>query len=151
MSIGTIILSGFIHLFYCEDIIRVSAEEPKVKVIEQPKAEVAEEPKIISLGEYKLTAYCACFECCQKNPGDVGYGITKSGVRAVQGVTVAADPRFIPLGTKICIDGHEYIVQDTGGAIKGNRIDVYFDHHQAALEFGVQYKEIYMVKEGEKI
>lgn len=106
------------------------------------------EPKIISLGEYMLTAYCACFDCTDKHPNDDAYGITKSGVKAVEGVTVAADPKVIPLGTEIIIDGHDYLVQDIGGAIKGNRIDVYFDSHQEALEFGVQHKEIFM-KEGE--
>ena len=63
---------------------------------------------------------------------------------AKQGVTVAADTDVLPFGTVILIDGHEYIVQDRGGAIKGNRIDVYFESHEEALEFGVQYKEIFL-------
>lgn len=141
-------------------------EEPKVKaevkvattsipqeVVEEPKVEVTainvpEEPEIqqISLGTYKLTAYCACSRCCGKTNG-----ITASGAKAVQGVTVAADTRILPFGTKIYIDGYgERTVQDTGGAIKGNRIDVFFDSHQEALQFGVQYKEIFMMKEGEQ-
>lgn len=103
------------------------------------------EPTPVSLGKFKLTAYCACFKCCGKHPSDIGYGITKSGVRAVEGVTVAADPSVIPLGTEITIDGvGERMVQDTGSAIKSNRIDVYFESHQEALEFGVQYKEVFM-------
>lgn len=116
------------------------------KTIREP--ELTPTPVSKSLGEFKLTAYCACYKCCDKHPGDDGYGITKSGVKAVEGVTIAADPSVIPLGTKVTIDGHEYIVQDTGGAIKGNRIDVYFESHQEALEFGVQNKEVFM-KEGE--
>ena len=139
--LGSILVSGVIHIFTCMDV--VSAESAEVVVIEEP------EPTSTSLGEFRLTAYCACYECCGKHPGDVGYGITKSGVRAVEGVTVAADPSVIPLGTEITIDGCEYIVQDTGGAIKGNRIDVYFESHQKALEFGVQNKEIFTMKEGE--
>jgi 3D (Asp-Asp-Asp) domain-containing protein len=59
-------------------------------------------------------------------------------------VTVAADINVLPFGTSLLIDGHEYIVQDRGGAIQGNRIDVYFDSHQEALVFGVQYKEIFV-------
>ena len=68
--------------------------------------------------------------------------ITASGVKAIEGITVATD-KSIPFGTKIYIDGlGERIVQDRGGAIKGNRIDLYFDSHQEALNFGRQTKEV---------
>ena len=94
------------------------------------------------LGKFKVTAYCACYDCCKKRPTDKGYGITASGVKAVQGVTIAA-PKTISFGTQIIFDGHEYIVQDRGGAIKGNRIDVYFENHAEAKQFGVKYKDVY--------
>ena len=68
---------------------------------------------------------------------------------AKQGVTVAADTNILPFGTVLLIDDKEYIVQDRGGAIKGNRIDVYFESHEEALQFGVQHKEIFM-KEGSR-
>ena len=149
-SIATVLVSGILHLFFCGHVMTVSASSEEViesttEVVEVIEVvEVVDEPEIISLGEYKLTAYCPCIKCCGKTDG-----ITKSGVKAVEGVTIAADPNILPLGTKVLINGHEYTVQDTGGAIKGNKIDVYFDSHQAALEFGVQYKEIFM-KEGER-
>jgi 3D (Asp-Asp-Asp) domain-containing protein len=86
---------------------------------------------------YIITAYCPCQKCCGKTDG-----ITASGEKAVQGVTIATD-KSIPFGTKIYIDGvGERIVQDRGGAIKGNRIDLYFNDHQSALEFGRQTKEV---------
>lgn len=44
------------------------------------------------------------------------------------------------------INGHPYIVEDTGGAIKGHRIDIYFESHEAALEFGVQEVDVYREK-----
>lgn len=92
--------------------------------------------------EYVITAYCPCISCCGKTNG-----ITASGVKAVQGVTVAADTNKLPFGTKIYIDGvGERIVQDIGGAIKGNRIDVYFDTHQEALNFGRQTRQVTIVK-----
>ena len=69
-------------------------------------------------------------------------GITASGDKATEGVTVATD-KSIPFGTKIYIDGvGERIVQDRGGAINGNRIDLYFDSHQEALNFGRQTKQV---------
>ena len=91
---------------------------------------------------YTLTAYCPCEKCCGKTDG-----ITASGIKAVEGVTIAADTSVLPLGTQVVIDDNIYTVQDRGGAIKGNRIDVYFDTHEKALEFGRQTKEITILKE----
>lgn len=87
--------------------------------------------------EYVVTAYCPCMKCCGKTDG-----ITASGVKAREGITVAMN-KSIPFGTKIYIDGvGERIVQDRGGSIKGNRIDLYFDSHQEALNFGRQTKQV---------
>lgn len=87
--------------------------------------------------EYVITAYCHCVKCCGKSDG-----ITASGVKAIEGITVAMD-KSMPFGTKIYIDGiGERIVQDRGGAIKNNRIDLYFDSHQEALNFGRQTKQV---------
>ena len=135
--IGCILMSGIVHIFSCINVVNAEEIAPVEEVVCEPEKE--------SLGVYKLTAYCACKKCCGKTDG-----ITASGVKAVQGVTIAADTKVLPFNTKVIIDGHEYIVQDRGGAIKGNRIDVYFDSHQKALDFGVQYKEIYKMKEGEE-
>ena len=100
-----------------------------------------EEPKLKSLGVYTLTAYCSCEKCCGKSDG-----ITASGVKATAGRTVAVDSS-IPFGTKLIIDGHEYVAEDRGGAIKGNRIDVYFESCIEAKNFGAQHKEVFIVKE----
>lgn len=90
-----------------------------------------------NLGQFKLTAYCACSKCCGKSDG-----ITYSGTKATQGRTIAVDPKVIPLGTKVYINGHEYIAEDIGGAINSYHIDVYFDDHSEALKFGVQYADV---------
>ena len=74
------------------------------------------------------------------------YGVTASGVVVEAGRTIAVDSSVIPLGSEIVIDGHTYVAEDTGSAIKGNRIDIYFDTHQEALNFGVQYADIYIIK-----
>ena len=87
--------------------------------------------------EYVITDYCPCVKCCGKSDG-----ITASGEKAIEGITVAMD-KSISFGTTIYIDGvGERIVQDRGGAIKGNRIDLYFDSHQEALNFGRQTKQV---------
>lgn len=104
----------------------------------------------VSLGEYKLTSYCACEKCCgywatirplDDNGEPIVY--TASGAIARQGVTVAADTSILPFGTVILIGGEEFTVQDVGGGVDGKHIDIYFDDHQAAREFGVRYETIY--------
>lgn len=83
---------------------------------------------------YKVTAYCPCSKCC----GSHANGITASGTKATAGRTIAAPSNFT-FGTKLVINGKEYIVEDRGGAIKGNRIDMYVDTHAQALAWGVKY------------
>lgn len=85
---------------------------------------------------FTVTAYCPCEKCC----GAYANGYTATGAKATQGVTIAADPDVLPMGTEIELDGHTYTVQDTGGAIAGNRLDLYFDSHEDALRWGVREK-----------
>lgn len=94
------------------------------------------------LGTYLLTAYCPCEICCgqwsnTENP------VTASGNPAVEGVTIAA-PNEFAFGTELVIDGHTYVVQDRGGAITGNHLDVYFSTHEKALNFAMGYYDVYM-------
>ena len=104
----------------------------------------------VSLGEYKLTSYCACEKCCgywatirptDENGEPIVY--TASGAVARQGVTVAADTDILPYGTVLLIGGEEFIVQDCGGGVNGKHIDIYFEDHQAAVAFGVRHETIY--------
>lgn len=115
--------------------------EKQEPIIEEPiEEEVKEpEPQVISLGVYKITAYCGCAKCCSKTDG-----ITASGTHVIAGRTIAA-PKEIPFGTKLMINGHVYTVEDRGGAIKGNRIDIYFETHEEATKFGVQHIEVFKV------
>lgn len=90
-----------------------------------------------SLGTFKVTAYCGCSACCGKSNG-----ITASGTKATEGRTIAADTSKYPFGTELVIDGKTYVVEDRGGAISGNRIDIYFNSHSDALQWGVRYCEV---------
>ena len=89
---------------------------------------------------YKITAYCSCAKCCGKSTGR-----TASGTKATAGRTVAAPSNFA-FGTKLNIGGHIYTVEDRGGAIKGNKIDIYVSSHQAALQWGVRYLPVSVVE-----
>jgi len=82
---------------------------------------------------FKITAYCPCAKCCGKQTG-----ITASGTRATAGRTIAASSQFA-FGTKLVINGKVYTVEDRGGAIKGNKIDIYMNTHAEALQWGVKY------------
>ena len=74
-----------------------------------------------------------------------GACITALGIPATYGV-VAVDPSIIPLGSRVYIPGYgEAIADDTGGAIKGNRIDIAFDTYDEAMHFGRQHIEIYIL------
>lgn len=94
-------------------------------------------------GEFTITYYCGenyPHECGTSN------GITASGATATVGVTVAADPNVLPIGTEIYIDGiGNRIVQDTGGAIIGNRIDVFVGSHSEALQNGTHIAQVYYI------
>lgn len=87
-----------------------------------------------SVKVYKVTAYCSCSKCC----GSHANGYTSSGTKATAGRTVAA-PSNLAYGTKLNINGKTYVVEDRGGAIKGNRIDIYVNSHSEALAWGVKY------------
>lgn len=85
------------------------------------------------IGKYKITYYC---------PSCNGGYQTASGKRAKAKRTIAVDRRKIKLGTKVKIDGHWYTAEDTGGAIKGKKIDIFVSKH--SQERGVKYKKVYV-------
>lgn len=112
-------------------------------VIEEPKKETKtnnngdNKSKNVSTNEstgwvkFTATGYCPCSSCCNKTTG-----ITASGTKATAGRTVAMSSKY-SFGTKVEIKGMgTYVVEDRGGAIKGNKIDIYFNSHQEALNFG---------------
>ncbi len=91
------------------------------------------------LGVFKITGYCPCYSCSE------GFGRrTASGRTAIEGRTVAVDPRVIPLGTRLLIDGKEYVAEDIGGAVKQKHIDIYFDNHKVAHQL-LRYTEVYRI------
>lgn len=93
------------------------------------------------IGNFKITGYDICMKCCGKLDG-----ITASGNIATVGRTIAMDKRY-PFGTKIYIDGlGTYIVEDRGGAIKKNKIDVFVANHKDAYAI-TGYYDAYIVEE----
>lgn len=112
-----------------------------------PESDPELEPEWI---EAVATAYCPCERCCGSwalnRPDGIVY--TASGAEAVQGVTIAADWSIYPPGTVLFVEGlGEMVVQDRGGAIQGQKIDVYFESHDDALQFGRQNVRFYIVND----
>ena len=99
-------------------------------------------PTVVNMN---TSAYCSCAKCCGKSNG-----ITSSGAKATEWCTVAAGSGY-PIGTVIYIpalssapNGGWFVVQDRGGAISNNRIDIFMGSHAAALQFGRRNLECYV-------
>lgn len=133
-----------------KDDIEIEKTELSSKVIKEPINKIVQiQTKVTSRssargslvttassGRYKVTAYCSCAKCCGKTNG-----ITASGVKATANHTIAA-PNTFAFGTQLLINGKTYTVEDRGGAIQGNRIDIYMNSHSEALAWGVRYLDV---------
>ena len=138
-----------------KDNVEIEREELSSEIIKEPVNKVVQvQTKTVTSrsgvlrnastsvrsGIYKVTAYCSCIKCCGKTSG-----VTASGVKAQANHTIAA-PASFAFGTKVKINGTTYVVEDRGGAIQGNRIDIYMNSHQEALAWGVRYLELEIVE-----
>lgn len=96
-------------------------------------------------GHYTITYYCN-----EKYPHTCNAGPpykTATGTEPTPGRTIAVDPHDIALGAHVVIDGHEYVAEDTGGAVDGKHIDILVDTHEEALQLGTRYNvPVYKVK-----
>ena len=128
-------------------ISEVVVEEPVNKIVQVQKKTTSRSstlPRASSASTtggtvYKITAYCPCSKCCGKSTGR-----TASGTTAIAGRTVAASSKFA-FGTKLNIGGHVYTVEDRGGAVNGNKIDIFVNTHAEALQWGVRYLNVSVV------
>ena len=128
-------------------------KEAKNKIIERgtkkeelPIVELKKEPANVTVsaatGNNSLNVVATGY-----TPGDPGCtGITYTGTKASRG-TIAVDPKVIPFGTKLYIPGYGYgVAADTGGAIKGNKIDLCYETRAEALNWGIKNITVYVVK-----
>ena len=88
----------------------------------------------------EVSAYTASDDECGNHEG-----ITASGTYVQQGRTIAA-PSWIPFGTKVIIGGHEYLVEDRGRYISDNRLDIYMNSRDDAMEFGRKEMDVTVVR-----
>lgn len=106
--------------------------------------------KLTYIGTFSNTFYCPCYRCNGNT-----HGITASGAPLTPYLSVAVDRRLIPLGTELYIEFENenakaisgyYVAHDTGGAIKGNKIDVCVSSHSEAYYYGVGKCKVYIVE-----
>ena len=140
-----ILMIGFFVGYITAPTVKASDSVSEQITPTQPQVEIVE-PEIqeVEWIEFVATAYCPCEKCCgvwatkrplDENGEQIVYGA--SGIVLRQGVSVAADTSVYPMGTELEIENlGTYVVQDRGGAIKGNRLDFYFDNHTDARNFG---------------
>ena len=103
---------------------------------EQTSSESSDSSQGKYLGNFTLTAYCNCAQCC----GTAG-NLTASGTVPTAGRTVAMSG--VPFGTQLLINGTVYTVEDLGTPY--GHVDIYFDNHSDALSFGLQTAEVYQL------
>jgi len=106
--------------------------------------------RTFTLTNVRITHYCICDKCCNKAADHPLYGVTATGHRIQDGdQIVAVDRRVIPLYSTVIIGGVSYKALDTGGAIKGRRIDVLVtgpDAHRRAEVLGVRLGTVVVQK-----
>lgn len=130
----------------------ILATETPQDAAERPAEDYSSLDRLELIGTFTATAYCPCVKCCgiwsEDHPsrGEDYVQKTRTGTIPEEGRTIAADWDVLPEGSEVILDGHTYIVEDRGGAVKGNSIDIFFESHEAAVEFGVQEVELYREK-----
>lgn len=154
------------YLISYENGVQVSKKAVKEEIITEAVNKIVEqgssgarvgkdgtEFKYHNVIDVKCTAYTSSYEDTGKRPGDPAFGITKNGMVAKEGL-VAVDPSVIPLGTKLYIaildegvEDYGYaLAADTGGKIKGKKVDLYFDASAETLkQFGVRKAKVYIL------
>ena len=149
-----------------EDGVMVSKELVKETVVASPvnklveygtiaryttaRGDVLRYSKVLNM---RATAYTSSFKDTGKNPGHPEFGITYTGIKAKKGI-IAVDPNVIPLGTRVYVecpgDIPDYgfaLAADTGGAIVGNLIDLYFETQEEVNSWGIKKVKVYILSE----
>lgn len=156
-AMSGISLSEMIHMYKKNEVKVVHAAEQNKQAI--PSTEViralenAKDWSKYRSMEVTATGYTAGMESTGKTKGHPEYGITYSGVKVKRDLysTIAADLRVFPIGTILFVPGYGYgVVADKGGAIKGNRLDLYYETVRDVYnQWGKKKLNVYIVKMGD--
>ena len=136
-----------VPLVVIHDDVDTPKTESVTEAVTEPPVTIGETTMGIPM---TLTASAYCGENYPHICNDGDATKTATGVRPTAGRTIAVDPRVIPYGSKVIINGNTYIAEDCGGAIKSNKVDIFFDTHQEAIEWGIQTVEAVVIVEATK-
>ncbi|MFE8702364.1 3D domain-containing protein [Cytobacillus sp. FJAT-54145] len=137
---------------------KVASFQPQISSSEEVSGKPPTLEEAIDWSQYPIqtvtaTGYTAGFESTGKNPGHPSFGITYSGVKVTRDLysTVAADLNVFPIGTILFIPGYGYgVVADKGGAIKGNKVDLYYETVEDVYnQWGKKTVDVYVVEHGD--
>ena len=143
--LAVILLAAIICILSCIAAVGYANADSQMALLSTAVIKAAE--AVSQSGEWqtvqmRVTAYCPCQKCC----GKYSDGITACGHKIRPGdAFIAADKKY-PFGTEMSIVGYKNAkpvkVLDRGGAICGNRLDVFFESHEQALKWGVKYLDV---------
>ena len=148
LVIAVIFTTVWSYVKYSDNIKRIITGNT-LNAVSEEKIVIKKEPVIINKTETETIEwyYFVATGYSANDPTQGTGSITATGREAYEGI-IAVDPKIIPLGTEVEIkDLGKFIAEDTGGKIKGNRIDIYFSTKAEAKEFGKQGIWLRMVKE----
>lgn len=142
---GSYLIEGWVDDLKFENTVTytktsASQEDTKEAADDSQSAEAADTNGMRSLGVFRTTGYCPCHQCSE------GWGRhTSTGAIAQSNHTIAVDPRVIPYGSKVMVNGVVYTAEDRGGGVRGNHIDIFFDTHAQTRQHGNQNLEVFLV------
>ena len=139
LAIGLAVVTALTPLTGTETPAEVIRATNRAKAAVEAEIEPEEAPAMHLYGTCTITHYCNCAECCGQWAG----GATASGTTPTAGRTVAAD---LPFGTRLMINGQEYVVEDRG--VSGMWVDIYVDSHDEALQKGMYQADVYLITGG---
>jgi uncharacterized protein YabE (DUF348 family)/3D (Asp-Asp-Asp) domain-containing protein len=149
--VATHVVGEVVQTASVKKLVAIGTKKPEVAKLSIKKLSVAS-PEVENISKngiefgYKkiinnvtLTAYSDDFASTGKEKSDPNSGITYSGSTVQEGRTIAVDKNVIPIGWWVFIDGIGFRrAEDTGGAIKGNKIDIYFESSDYVNKFGLK-------------
>lgn len=117
-------------------------------IIYEPEASNTRQVRVFQPSAYDLDVEATFYYYHDDWPEGSGTGITYTGNQCIPWYTIAVDPDIIPLGSRIFINGREYIADDIGGAIQGYRIDIAVNSREEAFWYGRRSLRIRVVPPG---
>lgn len=128
-----------------DSVEEIAPDKKSSVLIYEPPAPKTRKVKVFTPYSYELDVDASFYYWHDDWPEGSGTGITYRGNRCVPWYTVAVDPNVIPLGSKVYINGREYLADDIGGAIKGNKLDIAVNSREEAFAYGRRWLRIKVV------